>query len=61
MPHDNKGNKLDVGDVVNVPCKVKVIQLTEEYCNLTLETVHKMYPSDSPYSISLNAKQVEKK
>lgn len=60
MPHDNKGQELSVGDLVMVPCRVKVIQLTEDYCNVTLEVRVNMWPSDTPTSLTLNSRQVLK-
>lgn len=41
-----------------VPCHVKEIHLTEEYCNVTLETAEPMYPGTNRTGIVLNAKQV---
>lgn len=58
MPHDVNGRELKVGDIVNIPCVITHVQMQEEYCNLNLETQHKMYPSDNPSSLVLNAKQV---
>src|SRR5208282_6670339 len=60
MFHDKNGRYLEVGDVVTVRCKIKAIQMTKEYCNLSLETEAPMYPSDNRSALSLNAKQVEK-
>lgn len=60
MPHDKNGNLIEVGDLVNIPCVVKSIYQGEEYCNVTLETTEKMYPSMTPTGITLNSKQVEK-
>lgn len=60
MPHDMNGTELKVGDIVNVPCRVKEIHLTEEYCNVGLETREPMYPGDQKNHLSLNAKQVIK-
>lgn len=57
MPHDTNGNKLSVGDLVYVPCVVKAVDATEEYCNVTLETAEPMYPSVYPSTIVLNSKQ----
>ena len=48
MFHDKNGRYLEVGDVVTVRCKIKAIQMTKEYCNLSLETEAPMYPSDNP-------------
>lgn len=61
MPHDRNGIELRVGDVVNVPVLVKKIELTEDYCNVTLETVHKMEPGQYPSSLTLNSRQTEAK
>jgi hypothetical protein len=60
MPHDRKGNLLNVGDQVHVPCVVKEIQAGDEFYNLTLETIEPMYPGDQKSAIALNAGQVEK-
>jgi hypothetical protein len=61
MPHDMNGDELKVGATVFVPCKVKAIHLTEEYCNLDLETNISMYPSNNKTSLTLNSRQVTKK
>ena len=61
MPHDFKGNELQVGDIVNIPCKVKAIHLTEEYCNVDLETCYRIWPTDNPMAITLNSRQTERK
>lgn len=60
MPHDKNGQLLQDGDMVVVRCVVKSVQAHEEYCNVTLETVEPMYPSDRKDTITVNAKQVEK-
>lgn len=61
MPHDIDGNELKVGDRVTIETVIKAISMTEEYCNVTLETTEKMYPGDYPTGITLNSKQVRKK
>ena len=62
MPHDMNGRVLKVGDIVNIPCKVKSIQLGEDYCNVELETLYKMPPENKYTStFNLNPKQVELK
>lgn len=61
MPHDIDNKELKVGDIVNIPCKVKAIHQTEEYCNLELETSLGMFPSETKSSITLNSKQVMRK
>lgn len=60
MPHDRDGRVLSVGDDVLVPCHVKELHMTEEFCNVTLETSQPMYPSENRSGIVLNAKQVVK-
>jgi hypothetical protein len=60
MPHDRNGNILSVGDIVMVPCRVKAIHLTADYCNVDLETTERMHPLPQPSAFSLNSKQVVK-
>ncbi len=60
MPHDRNDNVLQVGDVVMVPCRVKAIHLTEEFCNLDLETIEVLFPSNNRSALTLNAKQTVK-
>lgn len=61
MPHDVNNNELKVGDVVNVQFKIKRIHLSEEFCNVDLESTINMYPSGNPTSISINSRQTERK
>lgn len=58
MPHDLSGNELKVGDRVLIPCRIKALHLTEEYCNLDLETIQPMYPGDKLNNFTLNSKQI---
>lgn len=60
MPHDMNGTKLEVGDLVLVPCLVTQVMTGAEYCNVTLQTEKPMFPSQHPTGISLNASQVRK-
>lgn len=60
MPHDRDGRLLNVGDHVLVPCNIKEIHITEEYCNVNLETSQPMYPGTHKSSLCLNSKQVVK-
>lgn len=60
MPHDRDGQLLNVGDRVLVPCTIKEIQQTEEYCNVTLETAQPMPPTNRRSCLVLNARQVVK-
>ena len=61
VPHDVNGKLIEVGDIVNVPCKVESVQTGEEYCNVMVKTIHNMPPYQNGTSISLNTRQVEKK
>lgn len=60
MPHDKRGEELKVGDTVMVPCVVKAIHLTEDYCNVDLETKLTMPPLDSVQKFTLNSRQTIK-
>lgn len=60
MPHDRKGQKLEVGDRVMIEAVVTAVWEGEEYCNVTLETIEPMYPGENKTGITLNARQVEK-
>jgi hypothetical protein len=60
MPHDRNEKLLEVGDFVMVPCVITHIQPSIEFCNLSLETVEKMYPGENKTTITLNSGQVEK-
>lgn len=60
-PLDRDGNLLSVGDMVTVPCKIRGITQTEEYCNVTLETEGKMFPGEDRTHFILNSRQVIKK
>lgn len=57
MPHDKHGTALMVGDTVMVPCRVKAIHLTEDYCNVDLETKLNMPPGNTPTQLTLNSRQ----
>lgn len=61
MPHDKNGSLIEIGDIVNIPCLVKSIQATDDYCNLTVETTEKMLPENKyTNTYTLNSKMVEK-
>ena len=57
MPHDVDGKELKVGSTVMVPCNVIAIHITEEYCNVYLETNLEMYPSGNRTLLTLNSQQ----
>ena len=61
MPHDLRNTPLKVGDRVSVPCVITAIQQGEEMCNLTVQTLHPMFPSTNLSSMALNTKQVVKR
>lgn len=59
--HDKNGKPLFKGDTVTITCVVKECTSNPDHCNVTLETVEPMFPSDDYKStIVLNTKQVEK-
>lgn len=60
MPHDKRGTELKVGDTVMVPCVVKAIHLTEDYCNVDLQTKLTMPPLNSVQTFTLNSQQTIK-
>lgn len=60
MPHDNRGEELKVGDIVFVPCVIKAIHLTEQYCNVDVETREMLLPTQRPTAITLNSRQTVK-
>ncbi len=58
MPHDARGDKLAVGDRVDVPCVVTSIGEQPEYCNVSVETLEPCHPGTNKTTLSLNGKQV---
>lgn len=60
MPHDKRGEELKVGDVVQVPCIIKAIHLTEDFCNVDLETTLTMPPYNKTTALTLNSRQTVK-
>jgi len=60
MPHDKRGTELKVGDTVMVPCIVKAIHLTEDYCNVDLQTKLTMPPAGTVTLLTLNSRQTIK-
>jgi len=61
MPHDMNGNEIKVGSTVLVPCSVKAIHLTEQYCNVDLETNIAMHPTSNRTALTLNSRQTIRK
>lgn len=60
MPHDRNNEPLKEGDIVHVPCIVKSVQIGEEYCNVSLETIYPMPPYTTPNTLTLNTRQTVK-
>jgi hypothetical protein len=60
MPHDLNGNLIQVGDKILIPCKVESVSIGEEFCNVTLKTLHIMPGKNYEDTIVLNTKQVIK-
>lgn len=59
--HDRNGKALHVGDQVMIQCVVKDLQAGEDYCNVSLETVHGRRPDGAKEHIgAINTGVVEK-
>lgn len=56
--HDINGAELRVGDRVLVECEVKSVSADQDFCNVTVETVHAMPGNGTRNSMTLNTKQV---
>lgn len=57
MPHDKHGHALAVGDIVLIPCTVKSVQSSTDYCNVELETTEPNFPGTSKGTLNMNSKQ----
>lgn len=60
MPHDIDDVELKPGDRVQIECIVRDVQFGTEFCNVTLDTLEKMFPSEYTTCIVANTKQVRK-
>lgn len=60
MPHDAKGQLIEVGDEVILRGKVTQVQAGEEYCNISFEAVNVPTPPDCCKSFTTNAALLEK-
>lgn len=61
MPHDVNNKELKVGDRVLIPAVVTHIDAGEDYCNVSLETVHGRRPDGLKECISaINTGVLEK-
>ncbi len=59
MPHDVNGKMLKEGDVVMIPAKVKTVNPGDDFCNLTVESIHGRKPDGTKETMTLNAAVVE--
>lgn len=50
--HDMNGTPLKVGDTVNIPCVITQLSPSEDYCNVSLETVQGRRPDNQPERLS---------
>lgn len=50
--HDAKGRPLSVGDVVLLPAKVTQVSATEEYCNVSVQSILGRRPDGAKENIS---------
>lgn len=56
---DAKGRELKVGDTVMIPCKIKQIHASEDFCNVDLESIATMPGNDMKSGFSaINTRQV---
>jgi len=60
MAHDRNGSKLREGDLVSLMFRVRHAAAEEEGPNVVIETVELLYPGETPSSLILNGKQIEK-
>jgi hypothetical protein len=58
--HDKNGVLLHEGDIVTLKATVVTLHGNPEFCNVTIETVEPMYPSDRKDKYTVNTRQIEK-
>lgn len=58
MAHDSVGNKLHVGDIVDLPCRITGVDECEDFINVALETLEPVHPARHFRNLVVNAKQV---
>ncbi len=58
MPHDRNNQPLQIGDLVNVPCRVAAVARGEDYCNLVLLTLEPCRPGTHQTVLDVNSRQV---
>lgn len=61
MPHDVNGALLEAGDVVILRARVLRVESDEDYCNVTVESVHGRRPDGMKETLSsINTGVLEK-
>lgn len=60
MPHDFKGNLLNVGDNVIFVGKISQITMCDEYCNIQVDSTLPAKPAGAMATFWFNANQVVK-
>ena len=45
--HDRNGTPLQKGDIVLIPAEITELQAGEDFCNVSLSTVHGRRPDDA--------------
>jgi hypothetical protein len=57
--HDAKGRELKIGDVVLMPCRIKAVYTTPDFCNVSLETIGGRSPDGQRNTYAnINTKQL---
>lgn len=61
MPHDKNGELVAVGDLVTIEFVVTAVHMSEDFCNVNLESVEGMPPSGTKTSLgAVNTRQTVK-
>lgn len=50
--HDRNGTPLQTGDVVLVPARITQLNAGEDFCNVTIETLHGRRPDGNKETMS---------
>lgn len=50
--HDKNGTPLKMGDLVLIPAKITSLNAGEDYCNVSVETVHGRRPDGAKETMS---------
>lgn len=58
--HDRTGQPLEVGDSVILVGKITNLSPTEDYCNVTVESVYPRKPDGSKETLCINTAVVDK-